>query len=66
MKKGNSKTNLSFTRALNKTSIQGKAQRSIVQLDIQNNKNTFHNRNALRTANETLSERDDIKNCKNR
>ena len=31
------------------------------QLDIQNNENTFHNRNTLTTAKETTSERDDIK-----
>ena len=47
---------------MSKTSTQGKTQRSIVQqLDIQNNENTFHNRNTLTTATETTSERDDIK-----
>ena len=58
MKKGNSKTNL----YLRKTNTQDKTQRSIVQqLDIQNNENTFHNKNTLTTAKEATSERDDIK-----
>ena len=49
-------------RALSETNTQDKTQRSIVQqLDIQNNENTFHNRNTLTTAKETTSERDDIK-----
>ena len=62
LKKGNSKTNLCLTRTLSKTSTQDKTQRSIVQqLDIKNNKNTFHNRNTLTTAKETTLERDDIK-----
>ena len=60
--KSNSKTNLFLRRTLSKTSTQDKTQRSIVQqLDIQNNKNTFHNRNILTTAKETTSKRDDIK-----
>ena len=60
--KSNSKTNLFHRRTLSKTSTQDKTQRSIVQqLDIQNNKNTFHNRNILTTAKETTSKRDDIK-----
>ena len=62
MKRSNSKTNLYLRRTLSKTSTQDKTQRSIVQqLDIQNNENTFHNRNTLTTAKETTSERDDIK-----
>ena len=62
VKKSNSKTNLYLRRTLSKTSTQDKTQRSIVQqLDIQNNENTFHNRNTLKTAKETTSERDDIK-----
>ena len=62
VKKGSSKTNLYLRRTLSKTSTQDKTQRSIVQqLDIQNNENTFHNRNTLTTAKETTSERDDIK-----
>ena len=45
MKKGNRKTNLYFRRVLSKTSTQDKTQRYIVQqLDIQNNKITFHNK----------------------
>ena len=60
--KSNSKTNLFHRRTLSKISTQDKTQRSIVQqLDIQNNKNTFHNRNILTTAKETTSKRDDIK-----
>ena len=62
MKKGNSKTNLYLRRTLSKTSTQDKTQTSIVQqLDVQNNENTFHNRNTLTTAKETTSERDYIK-----
>ena len=62
MKKGNSKTSLYLRRTFSKTSTQDKTQRSIVQqLDIQNNENTFHNRNTLTTAKEATSERDDIK-----
>ena len=62
MEKGSSKTNLYLRRTLSKTSTQDKTQRSIVQqLDIQNNENTFHNRNTLTTAKETTSEKDDIK-----
>ena len=61
VKKGNSKANLYLRRTLSKTSTQDKTQRSILQqLDIQNNENTFHNRNTLTTAKETTSERDDI------
>ena len=63
VKKSNSKTNLYLRKTLSKTSTQDKTQRSIVQqLDIQNNKNTFHSRNTLTTAKETTSKRDDIKN----
>ena len=62
VKKGNSKTNLYLRRILSKTNTEDKTHRSIVQqLDIQNNENTFHNRNTLTTAKETTSERDDIK-----
>ena len=69
VKKGNSKTNLYLRRTLSKTSIQDKTQRSIVQqLDIQNNKNTFHSRTTLATAKETTSARGDenTKKCMNR
>ena len=62
VKKGNSKTNLYLIRTLSKTGTQDKTQISIAQqLDIQNDKNTFHNRNTLTTAKETTSEKDDIK-----
>ena len=63
VRKGNSKTNLYLRRTLSKTSTQDKTQRSIVQqLDIQNNENTFHNRNTLTTAKETTLEGDDQRN----
>ena len=45
--------------SVSKTNTQDKTQRSIVQeLDIQNNKSTFYNKNTLTTAKETASEKD--------
>lgn len=74
--KGNSKTNLqirrsnsNLRRALSKTNVQDKSQRSLVQqLNTQNNENIFYNRNTLTATKDATSEKiiQNTKKFKNR